>query len=82
MVEDTPDDLVHELFTQAFWEGHPLGRPILGTKESVESLTQERLREHFTGAYAAENVIISAAGNIEHAAVRDALEKAFGSMPS
>jgi predicted Zn-dependent peptidase len=82
MVEDTPDDLVHELFTQAFWEGHPLGRPILGTKESVEGLTQERLREHFTGAYAAENVIISAAGNIEHAAVRDALEKAFGGMPS
>ena len=82
MVEDTPDDLVHELFTQAFWEGHPLGRPILGTKESVESLTQQRLREHFTGAYAAENVIISAAGNIEHAAVRAALEKAFGSMPS
>src|SRR6187402_2465123 len=77
MVEDTPDDLVHELFTQAFWEGHPLGRPILGTKESVESLTQQRLREHFTGAYAAENVIISAAGNIEHAAVREALEKAF-----
>ena len=35
MVEDTPDDLVHELFTQAFWEGHPLGRPILGTKETV-----------------------------------------------
>jgi predicted Zn-dependent peptidase len=82
MVEDTPDDLVHELFTQAFWEGHPLGRPILGTKGSVESLTQQRLRDHFRGAYAAENVIISAAGNIEHASVRDALEKAFGSMPS
>src|SRR4029077_11834183 len=74
MVEDTPDDLVHEMFTQSFWEGHPLGRPILGTKESVESLTQQRLRDHFTGAYAAENVIISAAGNIEHAAVREALE--------
>jgi predicted Zn-dependent peptidase len=82
MVEDTPDDLVHELFTQAFWEGHPLGRPILGTKGSVESLTQQRLRDHFRGAYAAENVIISAAGNIEHASVRDALEKAFGAMPS
>ena len=37
MVEDTPDDLVHELFTQGFWENHPLGRPILGTKETVES---------------------------------------------
>jgi predicted Zn-dependent peptidase len=82
MVEDTPDDLVHELFTQAFWEGHPLGRPILGTKESVETLDQPRLRNHFSGAYAAENVIISAAGNIEHAAVREALEKAFGQMPS
>ena len=82
MVEDTPDDLVHELFTQSFWEGHPLGRPILGTKDSVEALTQTRLREHFRGAYAAENVIISAAGNIEHAAVREALEKAFGVMPS
>ena len=82
MVEDTPDDLVHELFTQAFWEGHPLGRPILGTKESVEGLTQQRLREHFRGAYAAENVIISAAGNLEHSALRDALEKAFGEMPS
>jgi predicted Zn-dependent peptidase len=82
MVEDTPDDLVHELFTQAFWEGHPLGRPILGTKESVEGLTQQRLRDHFRGAYAADNVIISAAGNLEHRALRDALEKAFGSMPS
>ena len=82
MVEDTPDDLVHELFTQAFWEGHPLGRPILGTKESVEGLTEQRLRDHFRGAYAAENVIISAAGNLEHAALRDALETAFGDMPS
>ena len=82
MVEDTPDDLVHELFTQAFWEGHPLGRPILGTKDSVEGLTQQRLRDHFRGAYAAENVIISAAGNLDHAWVRDALEKAFGEMPS
>ena len=81
MVEDTPDDLVHELFTQAFWEGHPLGRPILGTKESVEALTQQRLRDHFRGAYAAENVIISAAGNLEHAKLREALERAFGSMP-
>ena len=81
MVEDTPDDLVHEIFTQAFWEGHPLGRPILGTKESVEAITQERLRGHFRSAYAAENVIISAAGNLEHAQLRDALEKAFGPMP-
>src|SRR5574338_1640253 len=47
MVEDTPDDLVHELFTQSFWQGHPLGRPILGLKETVEALTQPVLREYF-----------------------------------
>ena len=45
MVEDTPDDLVHELFTQGFWENHPLGRPILGTRETVESFNADLLRE-------------------------------------
>ena len=42
MVEDTPDDLVHELFTENFWANHPLGRPILGTKDTVESLNAGR----------------------------------------
>ena len=48
MVEDTPDDLVHELFTQGFWENHPLGRPILGTRETVESFNADLLRDYFT----------------------------------
>src|SRR5215204_5458356 len=78
MVEDTPDDLVHELFTQSFWEGHPLGRPILGSKETVEALTQNALREYFAGAYVASNMIVSAAGNLEHQRVRELLEQAFG----
>jgi predicted Zn-dependent peptidase len=80
MVEDTPDDLVHELFTQHFWEGHPLGRPILGSKETVESFTLETLREYFKGAYVASNMIISAAGNLEHAHVRELVEQAFGGL--
>jgi predicted Zn-dependent peptidase len=78
MVEDTPDDLVHELFTQHFWEGHPLGRPILGSKETVEAFTAESLLEYFRGAYVARNMIISAAGNLEHARVRELIEKVFG----
>src|SRR5512132_3419323 len=82
MVEDTPDDLVHELFTQHFWEGHPLGRPILGSKETVESFTSEILLEYFHGAYVAKNVIISAAGNLEHARVRELVESAFGALAS
>src|SRR5574339_1137108 len=71
MVEDTPDDLVHEVFTQYFWEGHPLGRPILGSKDTVESFTADALRAYFSGAYVAPNLVVSAAGNLDHADVRD-----------
>ena len=80
MVEDTPDDLVHELFTQGFWENHPLGRPILGTKETVESFSAELLRDYFKGVYTAKNLIVSAVGNLEHARVRDLVAEKFGSL--
>src|SRR3954451_4548131 len=81
MVEDTPDDLVHELFTQHFWEGHPLGRPILGSKETVESFTRDSLLEYFRGAYVAQNMIISAAATLDHARVRELVERSFGAVP-
>src|SRR2546423_15236324 len=80
MVEDTPDDLVHELFTQGFWENHALGRPILGTRETVESFNTDSLRAYFTDAYTPKNLIISAVGNIEHARVRELVEQKFGSL--
>jgi predicted Zn-dependent peptidase len=80
MVEDTPDDLVHELFTQGFWENHPLGRPILGTKETVESFNSGLLRSYFSNVYTAKNLIISAVGNLEHARVRDLVQEKFGSL--
>jgi len=82
MVEDTPDDLVHELFTQHFWEGHALGRPILGSKETVESFTSEILRDYFRTTYVAPHLIVSAAGNVEHAQVRDLVSRAFGALPT
>jgi predicted Zn-dependent peptidase len=82
MVEDTPDDLVHELFTQHFWEGHPLGRPILGLPETVESFTADSLRHYFSNAYIAPNIVISAAGNLEHANVRDLVTRAFADLPA
>jgi predicted Zn-dependent peptidase len=80
MVEDTPDDLVHELFTQGFWENHPLGRPILGTRETVESFDATSLRRYFRSAYTARNLIVSAVGNVEHQRVRDLVAEKFGSM--
>src|SRR3954452_4698800 len=74
MVEDTPDDLVHELFTESFWYNHPLGRPILGTKETVESFNAELLGDYFRGAYTAPNLIVSAVGNLEHDRVRELVQ--------
>ncbi len=80
MVEDTPDDLVHELFTQGFWENHPLGRPILGTRETVEALDSNLLRDYFQKVYTPNNLIVSAVGNLEHARVRELVEEKFGSL--
>ncbi len=81
MVEDTPDDLVHELFTQHFWDRHPLGRPILGSKETVEAFTAGTLRDYFRNAYAAPHMIVSAAGNLDHAHVHDLVAKALAALP-
>jgi len=80
MVEDTPDDLVHEIFTQGFWENHPLGRPILGTKDTVESFTTDLLRDYFRSVYTANNLIVSAVGNLEHQRVRDLVQDKMGSL--
>ena len=82
MVEDTPDDLVHELFTENFWVDHPLGRPILGTRETVEALTQAGLRSYFESVYTAPNMIVAAVGNVDHQRVRELLEAAFGTVAS
>jgi predicted Zn-dependent peptidase len=82
MVEDTPDDLVHELFTENFWHNHPLGRPILGSKETVESLNAEGLRRYFSRAYSAPNLIIAAVGNVTHEQVRDLIVRAFEGLPT
>jgi predicted Zn-dependent peptidase len=80
MVEDTPDDLVHEIFAEAFWSGHPLGRPILGLPATVSALDQTTLRRYFTDAYVAQNFVVVAVGNLEHAAVKALVEQAFANV--
>ncbi|MBP1636187.1 MAG: ptrA 1 [Acidobacteria bacterium] len=77
MVEDMPDDLVHELFLEHFWRGHPLGRAILGTADSVNRLNAAVLHQYFSRVYAAGNLIVAAAGNLEHARLRELIERAF-----
>src|SRR5688500_6523914 len=82
MVEDAPDDHVHEIFAQQFWSRHPLGRAILGTPETVSSFTSDGLRHYFDRTYRASNLLVAAAGHLEHAALRAAIDKTFADVPS
>ena len=82
MVKDTPDDLVHELFTQAYWRGHPLGRPVLGTRQTVGRFNRPRLNDYFRNHYTPGNMIIAAAGHLDHGKVVDLVRRDFGASPS
>ncbi len=77
MVEDTPDDLVHELFVTAFWPDHPLGRPILGTEETVKRLQREQILAHYSETFHPTNLIFCASGNVRMEQVLPFLERSF-----
>ncbi len=79
MVEDTPDDLVHEIFVNAFWRDHPLGRPILGTDESVKGLSRQDVLQHYDDTFQPSNMIFCASGNIRPEQILPYLEKNFPS---
>jgi predicted Zn-dependent peptidase len=66
MDEDNPDYLVHEIFTQNFWKDHPLGKPILGTKETVKRFERQPVLDAYAHRFAPGNIIVSAAGNLDH----------------
>jgi predicted Zn-dependent peptidase len=80
MTEDSPEDLVHELFTQHFWRGHPLGKPILGTPETVEGFSRDTLLTWFRRWYAPNNMVITAAGRITHERMLDLVAKEFAKL--
>lgn len=79
-VEDTPDDFIHELFTATVWPDHPLGRPILGTKETIKALKHKDLLGYLENSYGPKELVIAAAGNFEHERLIELLEKAFGAF--
>ncbi|ESU32996.1 zinc protease [Bacillus sp. 17376] len=78
MYEDTPDDIVHDLLSRAVYGDHPLGYPILGTEETLQSFTGEKLEQYMHDSYRPENVVISIAGNVPESFINNA-EKFFGS---
>ena len=75
--EDNPDVLVHELFTQSFWKGHPLGKPILGTCATVARLGQQQLFAYHGDRFHAGNMVFSAAGNLDHDRFTGAVAEKF-----
>jgi predicted Zn-dependent peptidase len=82
MTQDNPEDLVHELFTQNFWSPHALGKPILGTPETVSAFTRDTLRTWFRQRYAPNNMVITAAGHLTHTQLVDLVSERFANGTS
>lgn len=80
MEEDSPDDLVCEIFTQNFWRDQPLGRPILGTSRTVSQLDRGRVSEYFRAHYTADQLVVSAAGHLDHRNILDLALQHFGHL--
>ncbi|MBN1532340.1 MAG: insulinase family protein [Spirochaetes bacterium] len=77
MYEDTPDEFIHDLFMESMLSGHPLSHSILGSIESIQGTTRERMLDFYDRHYHNENLLITIAGNFEEERVRDLLEKYF-----
>ncbi|MBN1571084.1 MAG: insulinase family protein [Acidobacteria bacterium] len=80
MVEDNPQELILDLFTESFWKDHPLGRPISGTKESVAQIARSDVRKFFKSHYNAGNIIVAVAGNIRHREAYGLAERHFSHL--
>lgn len=78
MHEDAPDELVHDLFSRSMWDGHALGRPVLGFNETVGSVTRDQVAEYWHDRYSPSNLVVAAAGNVDHDAL---VERVNGLFP-
>ncbi len=82
MVEDTPDDYIHDFFNRVCWGDHPLGFPIFGTTDLVRSFTRDQIVQFLNEHYQPQRIIICAAGNLKHEEVVDLVGKTFGQLRS
>jgi predicted Zn-dependent peptidase len=77
---DNPEYMLHDIFTRGFWPEHSLGRPILGTPETVRNFSREVLFGRFQKWFAPDHIVVTAAGNVTHEQVLNLVEKEFGHM--
>lgn len=80
MVEDTPEDLVHELLSESFFAGHPLARPVLGPAQNVAGFTRGDLQDYMRRYYSADNMVVSIAGNFDMDRAMALIDKYLGDM--
>lgn len=79
---DTPSDIIFDDLQNVCFPGQPLGRTILGTEESIKSISSESLKNYIQKHYTAENMLLCAAGNVDHDALVALVEKSFDNLPS
>ena len=80
MVEDTPDELVHILFSRNLWPGHAVGRPVMGAVETVSSIGPAEIRDYLNRTYRPPKIVIAAAGDVDHQAFVELMAPAFESL--
>src|SRR3954452_20404339 len=80
MEADQPEFVLHEAFIGNFWKGHGLGRPILGTKETVKKFTREMLFDFYNRVYSPKNITITAAGNLDHDQIVNLVREKFSCL--
>jgi predicted Zn-dependent peptidase len=80
MDADSPDYLVHEIFSANFWKDHSLGKPILGTRETVKRFNQAIIRDYYQSVYTPANLLITAAGNLSHERLVELASARFASL--
>lgn len=80
MEADNPDYLVHELFSANFWRDHALGKPILGTRETVKRFDRDMILDYYRGAYGPASMLITAAGNLRHAEIAKLARECFETL--
>ena len=76
MYEDTPQELVHDLLSEAVFGAHPLGRPVIGTADVISSVTRRSIASYHRTMFAAGNIVLAAAGNVEHERLLELLAEA------
>jgi len=81
MIEDSPEDLIHDQFIHSFWAGHPLGMPVSGSQTTVDKISRQQMLTFMADRYVGANLCVVAAGCVDHEELVGLVEKAFGEMP-